>query len=357
MLALLGFLYFSFQITYIFGMKLSGPELCALMQCINPVCTLLIGICVGVEKLSMRKSGTVGLGVAGTALISGASIAAGNSGLAYGMICFLVEGCAAGMYIILTRKLLNTFTATTTVTMAFIISLAFWVIAAIAEEISGMTGGWPTTTEELVIVFLSSFLCGAVTYSLNARASQYLAPSNVIMYNGVQPTVAAVLTYFQGSLEFVWWREGIGAVLIYASLLMAARGVSDTDEAEDESDKDNDSLPDSEYDHLLGDIEEQSEEPIGELKWPAADESNALLFSYQTQQIPTTPNFSRDTSPGSGGLLSPLRSPVLGYGSVAKRGPRCTSEYSGSELSSASENTADSEYRAGSDSEYRAGSE
>merc|ERR1711879_474128 len=234
MLVLLGFLYFAFQIAYIFGMKLSGPELTALMQCINPVCTLLIAICLGVEKISAQKSGAVFLGVAGTALISGASIAAGDSGLAWGMILFLVEGCCAGLYIILTRKLLKTFTAATTVTMAFIVSLFFWGMAAIAEEIYASSGGWPTSKSEILVVVLSSFFCGVITYSLNAYASQYLAPSNVIMYTGVQPTVTAFITYFQGSLEFVWWREGIGAVLIYSSLVLAAWQKQATSGTEDD---------------------------------------------------------------------------------------------------------------------------
>merc|ERR1719499_65335 len=70
MLVTLGFLYFSSQIAYIYGIALSSASLCALMQCLNPAITIALAVCLGFEVLSWKKALAMFYGIVGTALIS-----------------------------------------------------------------------------------------------------------------------------------------------------------------------------------------------------------------------------------------------------------------------------------------------
>lgn len=246
-----GLFIFLDQMCSLTGVRLAGPVAAAAWQPSQVVFTVIIGVCLRMEKCTGWKGASVILTVAGTLCLS--FLHAGNQeetttedrDYYIGQVCFLVNCLSSSLEVILWRLLLCNASSDVAhlavMAESYLVSACFMAIACVLSSLSpGLVdflcpkcdgNPWHVPFEALWAIAYSVIFQTMVAYVAQAWALRYAPASLASFYATAQPIMAAFVTCSLliigcnpgGVLEWPG-AEMSGAFLIIAGLVVAEHG-------------------------------------------------------------------------------------------------------------------------------------
>jgi len=206
------------QCCFTIGVSYTSPIHATLMTTTLPVISLLLGIIFFGEKATLRKvlGITLGLGGAATLILSSGSLSGGN--LLGDMLCIVAQ-CSFATYLVTFRKFIRKYSVLATMR---------WMMLFATLTVLPMTFPHLMATEWLAIpaktywetaytVFVGTYLC----YILMTFAQKGLRPTEVAMYNYVQPIVSTIVSLVLGVAIF-GWHQALAVVLIFTGVYLVS---------------------------------------------------------------------------------------------------------------------------------------
>jgi drug/metabolite transporter (DMT)-like permease len=206
------------QIFFITGLSLSTAINAAILMTMIPVLTLAFAIMARREAASARKLAGCALALVGAFVLVGVGRFDWRSDLFLGDVLLLTNAACYSAYLVLSRDLLQKYSAATFIRTTFWMGtgpvLVFAALPLARLPYSRVPAiAWVCLAA--VIVFAS-----VLAYVLNAWALARTHASHVAIYVTLQPAVATCLAIaWLGEIPTL--RTGISAALIFAGLLLS----------------------------------------------------------------------------------------------------------------------------------------
>lgn len=210
------------QCCYTIGLSLTSPINASIVTTSMPIFTLLIGILFMGERLTWRKTLGIACGVSGALALILCS--AGTSGMQDGnifgdLLCMTAQFSFA-CYLALFRGLITRYNTITCMKWMFLFSAIVTVPVATPSLIVMPWGDieprhWIETG---FIVFGATY----VAYILMMRGQKKLTPTQVSVYNYVQPVVSTIVSLFCG-IATLGWMQGVAVALVFVGVRLVAR--------------------------------------------------------------------------------------------------------------------------------------
>jgi len=220
------------MLTFFKGLSLTSPISAAVIMVSTPMIVLTLSAIIMKERMQKRKVFGIVLGLVGTAflILYGKSIgSATHAGL--GNFLVLVNAISYGFYLIIVKKLMDTYNAFTFVKwiylFGFIMVLPFgWSqFQAVDWAVVPVDICWKIG---FVVVF-STFL----TYLLNLLSMKELKPTTVAVFIYLQPVFATIFAISLGKDELSLVKIG-SAILIFGGVYLVSSTQSLQKEAKPE---------------------------------------------------------------------------------------------------------------------------
>jgi drug/metabolite transporter (DMT)-like permease len=208
------------QWLFVKGLSLTTAINSTLLSTTIPVSTLLVGVALGTDRISLRRVFGIALAAAGVLYLIGPGRAQFSSATRAGDLLIVSNSLCYGAYIAVSKDLVRRYNALTVITWIFIVGC----IATIPVGVISMAqvplrsvplGVWLAI---LYVVLLPT----AGAYYLNAWALARVPPSTVAVYIYLQPLFAFVLAPLVLG-ESLSWRAVIASVLIFFGVLVVTR--------------------------------------------------------------------------------------------------------------------------------------
>jgi drug/metabolite transporter (DMT)-like permease len=220
MLALLGLLgVFGNQVLYILGLARTTAGNAGILMPSIPVFALAVAALSGVERLSWRRAGGVGLAVAGAlVMLDPANLSLGG-GSTLGNALILANCLSYAAFLVLQRPILRQLPPLTVVAWAYVFG-SVGVLAVGAPRLAAT----PWTAVPAAVWAGVAFIVlipTAVNYAINSWAIRRSSPALVATYSLLQPVLAA-------GLGVAFLSEGVGARELagFALIVAGLAGVS-----------------------------------------------------------------------------------------------------------------------------------
>jgi drug/metabolite transporter (DMT)-like permease len=205
------------QFIYVKGLALSTVVNATLLATSIPVCTLLVSVLLGYEKLTTRVALGTAIAAAGVVFLVDPFRADLSGDKTLGNFLLVANTVAYGAYIAVSQDVFRRYGALTAITWVFV----FGSMAALPfggyylSQVSLQSVGWEVWLAVVYIILLPTV--GA--YYLNAWALERVAPSTVAVYIYLQPLIAfALAPLFLGADERWGVRHGVAAALIFTGV-------------------------------------------------------------------------------------------------------------------------------------------
>lgn len=209
------------QCCFIIGLSLTSPINSSIVTTSMPIFTLILGILFMHERLTITKSLGMVCGITGAlSLILGSVSGSTGEGNIWGdLLCMLAQFSFAS-YLALYQGLVKRYSTITCMKWMFLFSsLAImpFTVPSLTElpwaEISSKT--WI----EVAFVVVA---CTFFAYLLMMRGQKSLTPTQVSVYNYVQPVVATLASTTMG-LALFGWMQALAVLLIFIGVRLVAR--------------------------------------------------------------------------------------------------------------------------------------
>ncbi len=192
-MALLGALFFGlFPWSFSAALEITTAPRGAIGLATVPVQTLLVAVLVGRERLSRAKLASVGLAVAGIAVVFGPEAwRSGGAATWRGDAMMLFAAFCAAVYSVYSRPVLQRLGPL----FATALGMQFGLLAlAPPAALTGALSAWPDFSSAgwLAVIFLGT-LSGAIQFALYTWALRWLDPSRVAIYLALNPLAAVAL--------------------------------------------------------------------------------------------------------------------------------------------------------------------
>ncbi|MCQ2237690.1 MAG: DMT family transporter [Bacteroidaceae bacterium] len=208
------------QCCFIVGLSLTSPINSSIVTTSMPIFTLILGILFMHEKLTLTKSFGMVCGITGAlSLILGSASGATGEGNIWGDILCMIAQFSFASYLALYQGLVKRYSTITCMKWMFLFS-SIAILPFTASSLSEM--GWSeisikTWGEMAFVVIASTFL----SYLLMMRGQKSLTPTQVSVYNYVQPVVATIASTCMG-LAMFGWMQAIAILLIFSGVRLVA---------------------------------------------------------------------------------------------------------------------------------------
>lgn len=208
------------QCCFIIGLSLTSPINSSIVTTSMPIFTLILGILFMHERLTITKSLGMVCGITGAlSLILGSVSGSTGEGNIWGdLLCMLAQFSFAS-YLALYQGLVKRYSTITCMKWMFLFSsLAImpFTVPSLTElpwaEIS------PKTWIEVAFVVVA---CTFFAYLLMMRGQKCLTPTQVSVYNYVQPVVATLASTTMG-LALFGWMQALAVLLIFIGVRLVA---------------------------------------------------------------------------------------------------------------------------------------
>lgn len=210
------------QCCYIIGLSLTSPINASIVTTSMPIFTLGIGLLFHTERLTWRKVLGLSLGVCGalTLIMNSAGGKGLSGGNIYGDLLCLTAQVSFAFYLALFGKLITRYNTITCMKWMFLFS-ALITLPIGLPSLSKLP--WTEIepkhwAESSFVVFGGTFFA----YILMMKGQKILTPTQVSVYNYVQPIVSAMLSMILG-IAMLGWMHGVAIALVFAGVQLVAR--------------------------------------------------------------------------------------------------------------------------------------
>lgn len=210
------------QCCYIIGLSLTSPINASIVTTSMPIFTLGIGLLFHTERLTWRKILGLSLGVSGalTLIMNSAGGQGLSSGNIYGDLLCLTAQVSFAFYLALCGRLISRYNTITCMKWMFLFAA---LITLPIGTPSLMELPWTEIepkhwAESGFVVFGGTFFA----YILMMKGQKALTPTQVSVYNYVQPIVSTMLSMFWG-IAMLGWMQGVAIALVFAGVQLVAR--------------------------------------------------------------------------------------------------------------------------------------
>lgn len=184
------------QLFFLEGLNLTSPINAALIMTITPVLVLLASALLLKERITLKKSLGIGLGLMGAILIVlQRNPAAANGGI-LGDILILLNALSYGVYLVIVKPLMMQYRASSIIKWIFL--FGFFMVLPFGwrefVEIEWSALPLPIWLAIFYVVVFTTF----VAYLLNAWTLRFVDSSVVGIYIYLQPVFAAILATLLG---------------------------------------------------------------------------------------------------------------------------------------------------------------
>ncbi len=219
MLALCGLVGFTLNIALFYaGLNLTTPVDASIIHVTNPIMVLILASIILREKVTIRKTGGILLGMSGALILIlwgrhmqfGGQTAWGNILVTLNMACY-------SLYLVLLKPLLVKYHTVTILKWVSFFGFLFVIPISARSmlDISFANFDWYAWSALFYIIVLTTFLVYLmINYSLNI-----LSPTAVSYYTYLQPILAAVSSVSIG-MERITLPKVVAAVLIFAGVYL-----------------------------------------------------------------------------------------------------------------------------------------
>ncbi|MCU1265111.1 MAG: hypothetical protein JWM21_1429 [Acidobacteria bacterium] len=208
------------QLLYVKGLSLTTAINATLLCTTIPVCTLVISILLGHDRLSVRRMLGVALAAGGVIFLVDPFRADFSGQTMLGNLLIVANSLFYGAYIALSKDLFKRYGALNVITWIFVIGSVFTVPLGLFELPSAQM----SVVSPLIVgaVIYTILVPTVAAYYLNAWALARVAPSTVATYIYLQPLIAFSLAPLV--LGEHWHaRTLIACVLIFAGVAIVTR--------------------------------------------------------------------------------------------------------------------------------------
>ena len=210
------------QCCYIVGLSLTSPINASIVTTSMPIFTLGIGLLFHTEHLTWRKLLGLSLGISGAlALIIGSADRQGmGGGNIIGDLLCLTAQVSFALYLALCGRLISRYHTITCMKWMFLFAALITLPIGMPSLLSLpwtviAPRYWADTS---FVVFGGTFLA----YIMMMKGQKALTPTQVSVYNYVQPIVSTMLSMAWG-IATLGWMQGIAIVLVFAGVQLVAR--------------------------------------------------------------------------------------------------------------------------------------
>ena len=205
------------------ALQFTTPVYYSLIATLTPIATMLMAAVFLGEKITGEKSLGVVLAIIGAALMVfvGWQAGAGSNDL-LGIILALLSVLTWVVYLLITRKVSQKYTAVTQMKWVFLVS-AIAVLPFSWHEfpqtaLYGGQFGWDGAGAMLFIVVFATVL----GYFMIPFALQFLKATTVSIYTNIQPVVASLVAIAIGQ-DLLTWDKPVAAVLVLLGAWLVTR--------------------------------------------------------------------------------------------------------------------------------------
>jgi drug/metabolite transporter (DMT)-like permease len=176
------------QLLYVKGLSLTTAINAVLLSTTIPVCTLVISVVLGYDRLSLRRLLGIALAAAGVIYLVNPLRADFSGRTLTGNLLIVANSLSYGAYIALSKDLFKRYGALNVITWIFVIA-SFLVAPIGLFHLRGLVVQTPSSTVWAAIVY-TILIPTVAAYYLNAWALARVAPSTVAAYIYLQPLIA-----------------------------------------------------------------------------------------------------------------------------------------------------------------------
>ena len=210
------------QCCYTIGLSLTSPINASIVTTSMPIFTLLIGILFMGERLTWRKTLGIACGVTGALALIMCSAGANDlqGGNIFGDLLCMTAQFSFACYLALFKGLITRYNTITCMKCMFLFAAIVTVPIGLPSLI---VLPWSNIephhwAETAFIVFGATYLA----YILMMRGQKKLTPTQVSVYNYVQPVVSTVVSLFLG-IASLGWMQGVAVALVFVGVRLVAR--------------------------------------------------------------------------------------------------------------------------------------
>lgn len=210
------------QCCYIIGLSLTSPINASIVTTSMPIFTLGIGLLFHTERLTWRKILGLSLGVSGalTLIVNSAGGKGLGNGNIFGDLLCLTAQVSFAFYLALCGRLIKRYNTITCMKWMFLFAA---LITIPIGSSSLMQLHWTEIEpkhwyESAFVVFGGTFFA----YILMMKGQKALTPTQVSVYNYVQPIVSTMLSMAWG-IATLGWMQGVAIAFVFAGVQLVAR--------------------------------------------------------------------------------------------------------------------------------------
>lgn len=208
------------QLLYVKGLSLTTAINATLLSTTIPVCTLVISMLLGHDRLSVRRMIGIALAASGVIYLVDPLRAEFSGKTMVGNLLIVANSLSYGAYIALSKDLFKRYGALNVITWIFVIGSVFTVPLGLFE----LRSAHVSAASPLIwgAVLYTILVPTVAAYSLNAWALARVPPSTVATYIYLQPLIAFGLAPLV--LGERWnSRTLVACVLIFAGVAIVTR--------------------------------------------------------------------------------------------------------------------------------------
>lgn len=216
------------QNLFICGIAFTSPVDASVVTTMLPIITMLLAAAILGEPITGLKTGGVGIGTAGAALL----VMSNGEGLTFDASHALGDAMCLGaqlsfaFYLVLCKRVMGKYSPVTLMKWMFlsatVVTLPFSGPSLAGIDFAAVPGAvWG---EVAYVVFVGTVM----TFFLVPIGQRLLRPTVVSSYNYVQPVVSAVVSLYLG-LDTFGWVKGLAVALVFGGVLMVSRSRAKAD--------------------------------------------------------------------------------------------------------------------------------
>jgi drug/metabolite transporter (DMT)-like permease len=208
------------QWLYVKGLSITTAINATLLSTTIPVSTLLVGVALGTDLITLRRVLGIALAAAGVLYLIGPGRAQFSSATRAGDLLIVSNSLCYGAYIAVSTDLVKRYNALTVITWIFVVGCVATIPVGVISmaHIPLASISWGVWLAILYVILLPT----AGAYYLNAWALARVPPSTVAVYIYLQPLIAfALAPMILG--EALSSSTVIASLLIFAGVVVVTR--------------------------------------------------------------------------------------------------------------------------------------
>lgn len=211
------------QYSFAEALRYTSPVNITLIAALAPIFVMLLAAIFLHEPITIKKAGGVALGISGIfiLILPGIVTTGWKSSLQGDLYCF-INITTYAIYLIITRKVTQRYTALTLMKWMFLFSAICTLPLGGKELLHARIFSAEVTLQPILsLAYICVFATG-LAYFLIPIGLKRIRPTTVSMYSNLQPIIASCIAIRLGQDHFSWDKP-IAAVLVMAGVALVTR--------------------------------------------------------------------------------------------------------------------------------------